>query len=336
MQKESNKSRRNFIEKSLKLLVGSSLITPAAYSCSEGFYRTLTIDEALCIGCSDCNDVCNYNAIIMNGVSNYSINISNCTLCSWCVSVCEDNAIQMPEKNYKIISTECTGCNECLPSCDYGALKIASNNFTIKAGCIGCGDCITVCTNEGEAIQYVVSEYSVRGGQCHGCVSRCSGACKYGAISNKNGRAYIDILKCTKCGDCYKACAHNAIKKAYVTIVQDKCTHCGKCYEACSYEQIDKSGDSDIKESHIKRLACTNCGECIAACPEDAIYLEESGDYDPEILNDDCTACGKCFDTCAEQSAIERSTATAEIDQIHCMKCNKCLDVCEYDAVLAG
>lgn len=326
--------RRAFLQNGLKLIGGSVLFAPYMSSCSDSFYNSITIDEALCIGCGDCNDVCNYSAILMSGLSNYSINKSDCTLCSWCVTVCNDNAIIMPKKSYKINASNCTGCNDCIPSCDYNALKIASNTYTIKSGCVGCGDCLPVCKNEGDAIEYKKEEYSVRTGRCRGCVSRCSGACSFGAISKVSGIAYINNDKCTKCGECLSACPHNAINNAYVEIDQEKCTQCGKCFEACTHGEIEKSGNSNIDKSHIERLSCTNCGECINTCPEGAIYLEQAGDFSPEIDNDTCTACGNCFDICTEGKAVERSTATAAIDQNNCMKCNKCFDVCTYNAVL--
>lgn len=331
-----NNKRRLFLKNSLKAFGGSVLLGTYLSSCSGSFYNELTIDEALCIGCGDCDDVCNYAAIITNGVSNYSIKVNDCSICSWCVSVCEDDAIKMPEKSYEINVSNCTACNECIPSCNYNALKIVSNTYTIKSGCVGCGDCVPVCKNEGEAIAYEKENYSVSTGRCHGCVSRCSGACKYNAITKVNGRAYINKDKCTKCGDCLKACPHSAINKAYVKIDQDNCTKCGKCFDVCTYNQITKSGKSDIDESHIERLSCTNCGDCIDTCPEDAIYIKSTGDFNPEINNDKCTACGNCFDICTEGKAISRTIATVSINQNNCMKCDKCFDVCNYEAVLIG
>lgn len=336
MEKNNQKSeRRLFLKNGLRALGGSILLSPILKSCSEGLYNELVIDETLCIGCGDCDDVCNYSAIVMNGISNYSITTDDCSICSWCVSVCDDDAILMPKIDYKIKASECTGCNECLPSCDYNALKIASNTFTIKSGCVGCGDCVTACNKEGKAIAYIVSKYSVKS-NCHGCVSRCSSVCDANAITSVNGKAYIDTAKCTKCGKCYTKCNHSAISKAYVKIDQDDCIKCGDCFDVCTYNQVEKSGESDTNESYIERLSCTNCGDCIETCPEDAIYIEKSGNFSPDIDNDKCTACGNCFDVCTEQNAIERSIATAQINQNNCMKCDKCFDVCNYDAVLNG
>lgn len=336
MEKNNQKSeRRLFLKNGLKALGGSVLLGTYLSSCSDSFYDDLTIDEALCIGCGDCDDICNYSAIIMNGISNYYITIDDCSICSWCVSVCEDDAILMPEKSYKINASNCTGCNDCLPTCNYNALKIASNQFLIKSGCLGCGDCITACNKEGKAIEYVVANYVVKS-NCHGCVNKCSSVCDDNAISTVNGKAYIDTSKCTKCGKCYSKCNHSAITKAYVKIDQDKCTKCGECYDACTYNYVEKSGNSDIDESHIERLSCTNCGDCIDTCPEEAIYLEQSGNFSPEIDNDKCTACGNCFDICTNEKAIDRTVATAQINQNNCMKCDKCFDVCDYDAVFNG
>lgn len=327
--------RRTFLKNGIKVFGGSILLSPLLESCSKGMYNELTIDESLCIGCGDCNDVCHYGAIIMNGISKYEIIVSNCSICNWCVSVCDDKAITMPDNSYRINTSKCTNCSECLPSCNHNALKIAALRYTIKSGCVGCGDCIPVCKKEGEAIEYVVENYSVKS-NCHGCVNKCSSVCSDKAISKVNGKAYIDTSKCTKCGKCYNRCNHNAITKAYVKLDQSKCTHCGKCYEVCTYKMIEKSGVNNIKESYIERLSCTNCGDCIDKCPEDAIYFKSNGDFAPLIDNVKCTACGNCFDICTEQKAIYRETGTALINQNYCMKCDKCFDVCNYDAVSLG
>ena len=54
---------------------------------------------------------------------------------------------------------------------------------------------------------------------CQGCVDRpCLSACKFGAISIKNGKSFIDETKCKKCKMCIAACSYKAILSLVIII----------------------------------------------------------------------------------------------------------------------
>ena len=58
---------------------------------------------------------------------------------------------------------------------------------------------------------------------CQGCVARpCEKACKFGAITIKDGRSVIDQEKCKKCQMCIKVCPYHAIVKRTVPC-EDHC-----------------------------------------------------------------------------------------------------------------
>lgn len=94
---------------------------------------------------------------------------------------------------------------------------------------------------------------------CQGCVDRpCIAACKFGAISIKNGKSFIDETKCKKCKMCIAACSYKAIVKITVP-----------CEDACVVGAIKKDETGFASIDYNK---CIYCGKCIAACPFGAVH----------------------------------------------------------------
>jgi len=65
---------------------------------SSGY--TTRVDEDMCIGCGDCNEFCQFNALSVNEGVN-QVDFADCMGCGVCVSHCEYGAIQLvltPEK----------------------------------------------------------------------------------------------------------------------------------------------------------------------------------------------------------------------------------------------
>ncbi len=52
--------------------------------------------------------------------------------------------------------------------------------------------------------------YKVNPEVCVNC-GACEGACPVGAISEKNGKRFIDAAKCVSCGSCAGTCPVSAI-----------------------------------------------------------------------------------------------------------------------------
>ena len=87
-----------------------------------------------------------------------------------------------------------------------------------------CSGCITS--------NYVVTD------ACRGCFARpCIVNCPKGAITMRNGKAYIDPDKCVRCGLCVKVCPYHAI--VYVPI---------PCEESCPFGAIKAVGFDDVWE----------------------------------------------------------------------------------------
>ncbi len=125
-------------------------------------------------------------------------------------------------------------------------------------GCLGNGDCVTVC--RFDAIR----------------------------MDAETGLPVVDESKCTACGVCVKACPKMLIelrkqgvknRRVYVSCRNmDKgavarkacevaCIACGKCEKACAFEAI--TIDKNI--AFIDSSKCKLCRKCVAECPTGAI-----------------------------------------------------------------
>ena len=100
--------------------------------------------------------------------------------------------------------------------------------------------------------QYKVTKY------CQNCLARsCEKVCPKGAITNVNGRSFIDQAKCIKCGKCATACPYNAI------------IHLERpCAKSCGMDAI---GSDDQGRAVINQDKCVACGQCLVSCPFGAI-----------------------------------------------------------------
>lgn len=62
--------------------------------------------------------------------------------------------------------------------------------------------------------------------------------------------------------------------KAYIDEI--RCTRCGRCQKNCRFEAIDRKGD----RYRVDPFACEGCGVCLAVCPAGAVSLkpDEAGE----------------------------------------------------------
>lgn len=126
-------------------------------------------------------------------------------------------------------------------------------------GCLGCGDCVSVC--DFDAIH----------------------------MNPATGLPEVDEDKCTSCGQCVKACPRNIIelrkkgkknRRVFVSCVnKDKgainkkicanaCIGCGKCFKECKFDAITISDNL----SYIDHTKCRLCRKCVEVCPTGAIH----------------------------------------------------------------
>jgi len=125
-------------------------------------------------------------------------------------------------------------------------------------GCLGYGDCITVCA--------------------------------FHALSGKNGIIQVDSKACTACGQCVRMCPKDLLqlfpRSAEVAVLCKNtwpgaqtrkncdvgCIGCQKCAKTCPVGAISMTGALAV----IDQTLCTRCGACVKVCPTHSIaYLEQ-------------------------------------------------------------
>ena len=137
-------------------------------------------------------------------------------------------------------------------------------------GCLGCGDCVSVC--------------------------------KFDAIrmNPETGLPEVDEQKCTACGACTKACPRNIIeirpkgknnrRMVVMCVNKDKgaiankackvsCIGCGKCVKVCPFEAITLENNL----AYIDPAKCKSCRKCEPECPKGAIHAVNFPPRKPKV-----------------------------------------------------
>lgn len=268
-------NRREFLKKAALTVVAGAPFLSGCVKNGVSPFATYSIITDECIGCGDCVDACKFDTIELKAKTAYAINVEKCIECGQCIPFCEDEAFEISIIEYVFDEEKC----------------------------IGCGKCIDECKNEGDVISYEKEYYSVRG-KCRPnmCHSQCAFACPEDAITISD-KSYIDLDKCTKCGDCVDACPRDAINPAKVEKEDDDCTHCGKCFDVCEFDVITKVQEAGAHAPRINPEICTSCGECREACDEyEAILWDENK---ARIIRNHCRDCGDCLDACTHDAVLE-------------------------------
>lgn len=124
-----------------------------------------------CLGCGDCVDACQFDAIHMNPETGLpEVDENACTACGACVKACPRRIIELRPKgkNNRRVYVSCVNKD-----------KGAQTRKACSVGCIGCGKCVKVCPFE--------------------------------AITLENNLAYIDPAKCKLCRKCEAECPQGSI-----------------------------------------------------------------------------------------------------------------------------
>ena len=124
-----------------------------------------------CLGCGDCVNVCQFDAIHINLETGMAeVEEEKCTACGACVKTCPRKIIELRPKGPKGRRMVVTCVNR-----DKGVVA----NKVCKVSCIACGKCVKVCPFE--------------------------------AITLNSNLAYIDPEKCKLCRKCEDECPKKAI-----------------------------------------------------------------------------------------------------------------------------
>ena len=129
------------------------------------------------------------------------------------------------------------------------------------------------------------------------------------------------LARCTRCGECERACPHGAIRPApdhlgevrdtpWIDVLRAPCMMCEDlpCVRACAPGALDLSGAGPIGTAFVRGIDCLNrlgspCSVCVEHCPvPDALVLRGSVPVVEPAL---CTGCGRCAHACpAPEKAI--------------------------------
>lgn len=122
-------------------------------------------------------------------------------------------------------------------------------------GCIGFGDCASVC--EYDAIQICNGIARVNAADCRAC-SQCVTACPKHLISlvPAKPQAVVRCRNCDKGGEARKACAA-------------ACIGCMRCVKACEVGAVSVKQFNAV----VDPQKCTACGKCAEACPQGCIDM---------------------------------------------------------------
>ena len=130
-------------------------------------------------------------------------------------------------------------------------------------GCLGCGDCATICPADAICVTDGVAHVDTR--KCLGC-GVCVAACPKHIISlvPQETAAAVFCSNKDKGADARKAC-------------KNACIACKKCEKACPTDAITVIDNCAV----IDYSKCTGCKECVAGCPTGclkAVYFPDLGE----------------------------------------------------------
>jgi Na+-translocating ferredoxin:NAD+ oxidoreductase RNF subunit RnfB len=154
-----------------------------------------------------------------------------------------------------------------------GAEKFSARNALYE----GIGDCRSAAV--------------VPGGSPNACPYGCMGlgtcvqVCLFGALSIKDGLAFIDSEKCVGCGACVTACPKSVLSLMPKT---------SRFQVACN----SNWRGPDVKKACS--VGCIGCSLCAKVCPEKAITMENNL---AAIDTAKCTNCGICTTKCPSKCA---------------------------------
>lgn len=127
-----------------------------------------------------------------------------------------------------------------------------------------------------------------------GCIGlgTCVKVCSFGALSIKDGLAYVDPVKCVGCGACIEACP-----KGVLSLIPSKSSEMVLCNSKWRGPEVKK----------VCSVGCIGCGLCVRNCPSEAITLNANLAV---IDGTKCTGCGTCIEKCPVKN-IEKVKKTA-------------------------
>ncbi len=175
--------------------------------------------------------------------------------------------LTVEEKAPRIAVVRCNGSCEARPKINHydGIASCAvmaslySGDTGCSYGCLGHGDCVTVCTFDAINMNPLTGLPEVDEEKCTAC-GACVKACPKGIIElrnrgPKNRRIFVSCVNKDKGGVAKKACAV-------------ACIGCFKCQKACPFDAIAITDNL----AYIDYNKCKLCRKCVTECPTNSIW----------------------------------------------------------------
>lgn len=208
---------------------------------------------------------------------------ANCGACGY--SGCEGYAQALAHAGAKV--GLCSPGGAAVADATAQLLGVSSSGVETQIALVRCGGCkaFDVVKLEYRGVPTCKAAAQYYGGDrgcSYGCLGYgdCAAACEYGAITVKDGLAYIDAALCKGCTQCVAACP-----KALITMAPGGVRAVVRC----------SSNDKGAVVRKVCSTGCIGCMKCTKVCEFDAIHVDNAlAAIDP----DKCTGCGKCADNC--------------------------------------
>ncbi len=133
------------------------------------------------------------------------------------------------------------------------AKTLYGGNAVCHYGCIGLGDCESVC--DFDAIHVVDGVAVVDREKCTAC-GKCVAACPNHLISIVSEKSLVNVL-----------CSNKAFGKDAMSVCKVSCIGCGMCEKTCKFDAIHVVDNIAV----IDYEKCKNCGACALKCPRHCI-----------------------------------------------------------------
>ena len=171
-----------------------------------------------------------------------------------------------------------------------GTQATKTEKRTARVRCQGVGDCRKKTADYAgiSSCRAAMAHYNGGSACAYGCIGLgdCLSVCEANAISIRQGVAVVDPTLCVACGKCKAACPKNLITitpiaaptvlcrnpekgPATKAVCTAGCLGCGLCVKACPSEAIKMENGV----ARVSRSKCTGCGACVAACKFGVIHL---------------------------------------------------------------
>lgn len=120
-------------------------------------------------------------------------------------------------------------------------------------GCLGLGDCVSVCENDVISIKDGIAAFCTE--KCVSC-NKCAKVCPNGLIELRPEKKKVDVR-----------CSSRNMGKVAMQSCQNSCIGCKKCEKVCKFDAIIVENAYPV----IDYDKCKSCGLCAKECPRGCI-----------------------------------------------------------------